>query len=100
MCIISIIAIIRIISIIHLDLFKWQLFLMMMKKIVVSAIPTTKSVSLTAPKHLQHRRSNTNPLDRRFHLLVQCVSVPWRSFGQFPFQTLSVTQLDQIPYEK
>ena len=77
----------------HLDLLKWQLFLMMMmKKIVVSAIPTSKSVSLTAPKHLQHRRSNTNPLDR--------VSVPWRSFGQFPFQTLSVTQLDQIPYEK
>ncbi len=61
----TIICIIAIISIIAFnDTLKWQLFLMMMM-IVVSAIPTRKSDSLTAHKHL-HRRSNTSPLDRRF----------------------------------
>ncbi len=74
----TIICIIAIISIIAYDnILKWQLFLMMM--IVANAIPTRKSDSLSAHKHLLHCRSNTSPgpLDCRFHLLVQCVSVPY-----------------------
>ena len=66
----------------------WQLFLTMM--IMDSALLTKKS-SLPAHKHLLHRRANPIPLNRRLHLLVQCVSVPLRSFVQCPFQTLSVT---------
>ncbi len=58
--------------------------------LVVSTIPTRKSDSLPAHKHLLHSLSNTSPLDCRFHLLVQCVSVPYSLYALYSLCTLSL----------
>ena len=75
----------------------WQL-----SRTMIMAIPflTGMQCTLVTHHHLLNRRFMCRPFNRRLPLLVQCVSVQWRSFVRCQFQILSLTWLGHNPYEE